>query len=139
MRRYRAARPAPLVGSANATIAAARRRAVLAAAAGDDDVLPAVDHVDRRRRVARGRQRRLPQQLAGQLVVGAELLVEVRRADEQQAARRSRPGRRSCRCRCCVSPFAASSGYSPNGIFQRIVPAFRSIAFSVPHGGVIGG
>ena len=66
---------------------AARRRAVLAAAARDDDVLPAVDHVGRRRRVAGRGQRRLPEQLAGQLVVGAELLVEVRRADEQQAAR----------------------------------------------------
>src|SRR6187402_2500834 len=56
--------------------AAARRRAVLAAAAGDDDVFTPVDRIDRRRRIARGRQRRLPQQLAGELVVGAELLVE---------------------------------------------------------------
>ena len=36
-------------------------------------------------------------------------------------------------------PFAASSGNSPNGNFQRMVPALRSIAFSVPHGGVMAG
>ena len=42
--------------------------------------------IDRRRRVAGRRQRRLPQQLARELVVGVELVVEVRRADEQQPA-----------------------------------------------------
>ena len=33
----------------------------------------------------------------------------------------------------------SGSGNSPNGIFQRIVPALRSMAFSVPHGGVMAG
>ena len=36
-------------------------------------------------------------------------------------------------------PFATSAGYSPRGIFQRYFPVFRSMAFSVPHGGAIAG
>src|SRR6201996_299883 len=38
-----------------------------------------------------------------------------------------------------VNPLAASSGTIPNGIFQRIVPVFRSYAVSEVHGGVMTG
>src|SRR5581483_10055532 len=61
---------------------------VLPAATDDDDVLAPVDFVRRGGRVARRGQRRLPQQLAGQGVVRVEFSIEVRRADEEQSARR---------------------------------------------------
>src|SRR5437899_12455067 len=36
-------------------------------------------------------------------------------------------------------PLAASSGYSPSGIFQTYSPVFRSIALNVPQGGAMAG
>src|SRR5206468_12657983 len=67
---------------------AAGGRARLAAAGRDRDELPAIDLVGRGRRVARERQRRFPQQPAGRFVERAELSIEVRRADEDEAAGR---------------------------------------------------
>src|SRR4029079_11786722 len=58
------------------------RRTILPAAADDDDVFAAAELIDRRRRVAGCGQRRLPQQLPGEFVEGAELLVEVRRTGD---------------------------------------------------------
>src|SRR5258705_1289572 len=36
-------------------------------------------------------------------------------------------------------PLAASSGYSPRGIFQAYSPVFKLIAFKVPQGGAMAG
>src|SRR4051812_42994291 len=66
-------------------VRATRLRVVLAPAARDHDVLPAVHHIQRRRRVTREGERGFPEELAGAFVEDAELLVIRGRADEEQA------------------------------------------------------
>ena len=113
-------------------------RGVLAAAAGGNrDVLPAVDHVDARRRIAAGRQLVLPQHPARVLLEGADLLVGGGRDEDHAAGRRDRAA--EVHRAGVADPFATSCGYSPSGTFQRMSPLTRSMAFSVPHGGAIAG
>jgi len=110
----------------------------LAAARGDYDKLAAVHFIGGGSRVGGEGQRCLPKQLTGRFVKGAELLVEVSRSDEQQPARRNNGTSVILRA-VFFWPFAASSGYSPKGIFQTYSPVFRLMAFRVPHGGATAG
>ena len=72
------------------------------------------------------------------LVEGAELSVEVRGGDEHKAAR-GHNGSAVILLPVSFMPLAASSGYSPSGIFQAYSPVFRLMALSVPQGGAIAG
>src|SRR5438105_8641850 len=77
----------PGSGKREGDVAAAGWVLGLASARGDDHELPPPDLVGRGGGVARGGQRRLPQQAAGRLVEGVELLVVARGADEHEASR----------------------------------------------------
>src|SRR5438445_1336276 len=44
-----------------------------------------------------------------------------------------------CSAPVATPPFPASAGCSPSGILQRYAPVLRSIALSVPHGGLMTG
>src|SRR5258706_16125882 len=66
--------------------AAGRRLGIFAAARGDDNELAAVHFEGSGSRVGREGKRCFPKQLTGGFIEGAELLVEVGRADEQQSA-----------------------------------------------------
>src|SRR3954453_13856365 len=77
-----------ILGEREPDIAPPTRRAPLATASRDDDELPAIHVIDRRRRIPRGRQHRLPQHLPCRRVERTELLVVVGGADEDAS-----PGR----------------------------------------------
>ena len=95
---------------------------------------PAIVHGGRG--VAGGGQRRLPEQLPVALVEGAELVVVVGRADEEEPAGRDHRAAVVLAAGAC-EPRAL--GNSPSGICQAMSPRLRSIAVSVPQGGVRAG
>ena len=61
---------------------------ILSSSRGDHNELPSVHLVRCRSRVAHEWQRRLPKQRAGRLIKRSKFLVEVRRANQQEATRR---------------------------------------------------
>ncbi len=80
------------------------RLRVFAAAGGDDYVLAAIHFVGDRRGVAGERERRLPQQLAGGFIEGAEFFVEVGGSDKEQAAGGDDGAAVVVACRCSSIP-----------------------------------